>query len=197
MRMRPGFSVTIFQDKFLRALSGVDFTGINVSLGIHGDRIDPVELPCHAAVVADGACQSALFAVMDPDLVVRAVCEEHILLLCVMREGEIVDRSAHAKGGAAGAATFRAARGSRRVHEETGNKLSFLCKHLNSVAAPLTNIDEAVIRDVDAVERGGKLLLIRGRTRFPVIGRRGIIVDLAQGYSVTAPAALVHASIHV
>src|ERR1700722_5402665 len=134
---------------------------------------------------------------MDPDFVIRAVGEQHVLLLRVVRKGEVVDSSAHAKCCAAGAATFRTARGSRRVHEETGNKLSLLGKDLNPVAAPLANIDQPVIRNVDAVKRWSKLLLIWRRTRFPVISRRGIVVDLTQGYSVAAPPALECAIIHV
>src|SRR4029077_3208812 len=121
---------------------------------------------------------------MDPDFVVRAISKKQILLLCVMREGEIVDGSAHAKGCAAGAATLGTTRRCRGVHEKTGNKFSLLRKYLNSVTATLANIDEPVIRNVNAVQRGSKLLLIGRRTRFPVIGRGGIIVDLAQRYAV-------------
>jgi hypothetical protein len=53
VRMRPGLSVAIFQDKFLSPFPGIYFTGVDVPLGIHGDRIDPMELPRHPAVVAD------------------------------------------------------------------------------------------------------------------------------------------------
>src|SRR6266481_2491979 len=83
------------------------------------------------------------------------------------------------------------------MHEETGNKFSLLGKYLNSVAATLADIDESVIRDVNAVERGGKLFLVGRRPRFPVIGRRRIVVDLAQGDAVAAPSALEGAAIHV
>src|SRR6266581_1407776 len=79
VRVRPGLSISILQDKFLRPFPGIHFAGIDVSLGIHGDRIDPMELSRHAAIVADRACQCALFTVMDPDFVVRAVCKQHIL----------------------------------------------------------------------------------------------------------------------
>src|SRR6266849_4412474 len=156
-----------------------------------------MELPRHTAVVADRARQRTLLAVMDPDFVVRAVCKQHILLLRVMRKSEIVDGSAHAKCCAAGAATFWTASRRRGVHEETGYELPLLGKYLNSVSATLANVDESVQRDVDAVERGSELLLIRRRTRFPVIGRRGIVVDLAQGYAVATPAALECAAFHV
>ncbi len=55
VRMRPGLSISILQDKFLRPFSGIHLTGVDVSLGVHGDRIDPMELARHAAVVADRA----------------------------------------------------------------------------------------------------------------------------------------------
>src|SRR5271169_6083112 len=134
---------------------------------------------------------------MDPDLVVGAVCNQQVLLLRVMGKGEIVNRSAHAKGCTAGAATFGTASRRRGVHEEAGNKFALLGKYLNSVVSALADIDESVIRNVDAVERGRKLLLIGRRSRFPVIGRSRIVVDLAQGYAVAAPAALERAAVHV
>src|SRR4029077_898764 len=101
---------------------------------------------------------------MDPDLVVRPIRDQEVLLLRVMREGEIVNGSAHAKGCAAWAATLGPARRSRGMHEETGNKFSLLRKHLNPVAASLANIDESVVGDVNAVEGGSKLFLVRRRT---------------------------------
>src|SRR5713226_1041955 len=134
---------------------------------------------------------------MDPDFVVRAVGKQQILLLRVMRKSEIVDGSAHAKCCAAGAATFWTASRRRGVHEETGYELALLGKYLNSVAATLADVDESVHCDVDAMERGRELLLIRRRTRFPVIGRRGIVVNLAQRYAVATPAALECAALHV
>ena len=79
--MRPGSSVSIGQNEFLNAFAGIHFTRIEVSVRVHGDRVDPVELPRHAAVVADRAHHSAVFAVMNPDLVVGAVCDQHVLLL--------------------------------------------------------------------------------------------------------------------
>src|ERR1700674_4247649 len=134
---------------------------------------------------------------MDPNLVVRAVSDQHVLLLRVMRKSEVVDGSAHAKCCAAGTTTLRTARRRRRVHEETTYELTLFVKYLNSVVTTLADIHEPVRRDVDAVQRGRELLLIRRRTRFPVIGRRRVIVDLAQGDAVAAPATLERAAIHV
>src|SRR3981189_1267086 len=134
---------------------------------------------------------------MDPDLVVRAVCYQQILLLRVMRKSEIVDGSAHTKCRAAGTTTLWTARRCRGMHEETAYEFSFLGKYLNSVAATLADIDESIGRDVDAMKRGRELLLIRRRTRFPVVGRRRIIVDLAQRNAVPAPATLECTTFHV
>src|SRR5580692_5083202 len=114
-----------------------------------------------------------------------------------MRKREIVDRSTHSVDRAAGTAAFLPASRGRGVHEETGDELSLLCKHLNSVAATLADVNQVVHRDMHAVERGSKLLLIRRRTRFPVIGRRRIIVDLAQRYAVSSPATLEGPGVHV
>src|ERR1700732_2122481 len=107
-----------------------------------------------------------------------------------MRECEIVDRSTHSVDRAAGPAAFLTASWGRRVHEETGYELSLLRKYLNSVAATLADVNQIVHRDMHAVERRSKLLLIRRRTRFPVIGRRRVIVDLAQRDAVSSPATL-------
>src|ERR1700681_647754 len=134
---------------------------------------------------------------MDPDLVVRAICKQNVLLLRVMGKSEVVDGSAHAKCCAAGTTTLGTARRRRGMHEETGYELALLGEHLDAVAATLADIDEPVHCDVDAVERGRELLLIRRRTRFPVIRRSRVIVDLAQGYAVAAPAALECAAVHV
>src|ERR1700676_1071713 len=134
---------------------------------------------------------------MNPDLVVRAVRDQNVFLLRVMRKGEIVNGSAHAECCAAGTTTFWATGRRRRMHEETGHKLALLCEYLNSVAATLADVDEPVLRYVDAVERGRELLLIRRWSRFPVIGRRGVVVDFAQGYAVAAPAALERTAVHV
>src|SRR6266851_8900259 len=117
---------------------------------------------------------------MDPNLVVGTVGKQQVLLLCVMRKSEIVDGSAHAKGCAAGAATLWTASRRRGVHEETGNEFAFLGKYLNSVVATFADIDEPVIRDVDAVKRGRKLLLVGRRARFPVVRRGRVIVDFTQ-----------------
>src|SRR5579863_9383363 len=134
---------------------------------------------------------------MNPNLVVCAVGEEQVLLLRVMGKGEIVNCSAHAKGRAAGTAALGAARRGRGVHEEAGNKFSFFGEDLNSVASTLADVDEPVIRNVDAMQRGRKLFLIRRRSRFPVIRRGGVIVDLAEGNAVSAPAPLEGAAVHV
>src|ERR1700680_2776321 len=114
-----------------------------------------------------------------------------------MRERKIVDSSAHSVGRAAGPPAFWAARRGRGVYEKTGYELSLLRKNLNSVAATLTDVDQAVHRDMHAVERGRKLLLIRRWTRFPVIGRCRIIVDLTQWDPVPPPATLESSRVHV
>src|SRR5215467_1857432 len=108
--MESSLSVSVRQHKLLSALTGIHFAGIDVSLGVHGNRVDPMELASHAAIIANGPDDVALFSVMDPDLVVRAVCNQHVLLIRVMRERKIIDRPAHAVEEAARSAAFRSAR---------------------------------------------------------------------------------------
>src|SRR5438876_4456374 len=95
------------------------------------------------------------------------------------------------------AAALGTARRRGRVHEELADKLSLLRKDLNPVRAPLTDIDETVHRDMDAMQRGGKLLLIGRRAHFPVVRGRGVIADLAERLAVAAPAALECRVVHV
>src|SRR5580700_4509875 len=41
-----------------------------------------------------------------------------------------------------------------------------------------------------AVQRGSKLLLVRRRSRLPVVGRSGVVIDFAQRDAVPTPASL-------
>jgi hypothetical protein len=54
---RPGRGVwlpaRVGQDEFLNALAVLHFAGVNVSFGIGGDRVDPMQLAGVAAVAAE------------------------------------------------------------------------------------------------------------------------------------------------
>src|SRR5258708_5602281 len=142
VRTWPGFPITVRQNELLNAFAGIHFAGIDIPARIHGDRIDPMELPRHTAVVADGARDRAGHAVVDPDLVIGAVDDEHVLLLRVMGKREVVNGSAHAEHQAAGSPALRPAGGRRGMHEEAADELSLLGEDLHAIAAALADVDQ-------------------------------------------------------
>src|ERR1700751_2972096 len=118
-----------------------------------------MKVASHATIVAYGSSQCTGLPVLDPDLVVRAICDQHILPVCVMRKCEIVNASAHSKL----ASAFGASRWRRRMHKEAGHEFARFGEYLNPVAAAFADVNEAIGRDVNAMERGRELLLIRRR----------------------------------
>ncbi len=82
------------------------------------------------------------------------------------------------------------------MNPELLHELPLLGEHLNPVAAALADVNEPIAREVDAVQRGRELRLIRRRPR-DVIRRCGVIVDLAQRDAFASPSALECAGIHV
>jgi len=111
-----------------------------------------MELSGHASVIADRANRNAILAIDDPDLIVRGVRNENVLLFWRRREGEIQDRSAGAEFQATRAAAFRAAGRRRGMDEKFLHELALFRKNLNSVAAAFADVDQTVVRDVDAVQ---------------------------------------------
>ena len=110
----------IGQDEFLNPLAVFDFAGIQVAFRIHRDRINPVELAGVSAIAAERARQRAFLAVENPDHIIGAVGGEQILLLRVVREGEVVDGSARRVLHAPDAAAVGTAGLRRGMDEETG-----------------------------------------------------------------------------
>lgn len=92
--MRSFLAVSIDQNEFLNSFTGTDFAGIQVPHRIHRDRVNDVELPGHRAVVAYRADGSARHPIVNPNLVVIPIRNQHILLFGVVREGDIVGVSA-------------------------------------------------------------------------------------------------------
>ena len=68
----------------MNPLAGIYFAGVQISLGIDCDRIDPMKVAGHPTVVADGPSQCAGLSVLDPDLVIGAVGNENVLAVCVV-----------------------------------------------------------------------------------------------------------------
>ena len=122
-RVGPHFSVAIRKNEFLNPFSRIHLSRIEVSFRIHGDRVDPVELAGHAAVIADGSLQLSGHAIVNPNLVICAVGDHHILAVGIVRKGQIVSRSAHAVHGRARAAAFHSPRRRGRMDEKAGHKL--------------------------------------------------------------------------
>src|SRR6266566_10125571 len=148
------------------------------------------------AVAAKRSCQGAIGAIEDPQHVVRAIGNEKIFLLRIRRKREVIHGPAGRIGHAPDSSTMRAARLCRGVDPELLYKLTLLGEDLNPIAAPLADVDETVVRGMRTVQGRRELLLIRGRTGY-VIGRRGIIVNLAQREAVASPSALESACVHI
>src|SRR5260370_38452916 len=77
VRTGPLGLVAIHQHEFLHSLPRIHFAGIEISDGIDGDGVDPVEIAGHAAVVADGGGKFAVLAVWNPGLIVGPAGSHH------------------------------------------------------------------------------------------------------------------------
>src|SRR5882672_10623636 len=144
MAMWLGLPVLLRGDKLLNPFAVFHFTGVDVSLGVHGDRIDPMELSRITAVASKGARQSAVVTIEDPDHIVCAVRNQDVLLLRVRREGQIVDRSTRGIGRAPDAPAVRTAGLRRWMNPELFYKFALFREDLDSVAAALADVDESI-----------------------------------------------------
>ena len=70
-------------------------------------------------------------------------------------------------------------------------------KNLDPVLSPFTDIDQAVIRDLNEMHIRYELGFFRWSAAIPVVGWDRIIRDLAQGHTVATPATLVVTCVHV
>src|SRR5215510_163204 len=80
--------------ELLHAFAGLDLAGVDVSLRVGGDTVDEVKLPSHPSVVPNRADGHAGLPVDDPDLVIRAVGNEHEVLLRTRGECQVEYRAA-------------------------------------------------------------------------------------------------------
>ena len=83
------------------------------------------------AVPAERAHRRAILTVQNPNHVVGAVSNQQILLLRILRKGQIVDRSAGTVFRIEGATTVGTARLCRGVYEVAGYELALFGKYLN------------------------------------------------------------------
>src|SRR5437867_3258091 len=78
----------VLQGKLLYALPRVNFAGIQLSTGIHGSLMDPVELPCVASTMTERPHDSAVITLQNPDYLIASVSNEQVLLLGIMGEAK-------------------------------------------------------------------------------------------------------------
>ena len=120
-----------------------------------------MELSRVAAVAAERSGERAVAAVVDPHHVVRAVGDEHVPLLRIAGEREMIHSAARRRRRAPDAAAVRPARLRGRMHEPLPDELPLLGEHLHAIAAALAHIDETVAREMNAVQRRCELHLVR------------------------------------
>jgi hypothetical protein len=95
-----------------------------------------MELPCIAARVAYRADGGAIASKQNPDDVVLPIGDQQVFLGGIVREGDIVVGT-HANG--------------IWVHEEFLHELAVLGKNLDSVVGSIAHVNEAVMRNMDAM----------------------------------------------
>ena len=156
--------------EFLQPHSCVNFSGIDVALGIHGEAVHRGEVSGESAAAA-GLCQHFARAPQErPDVLVLAVGVEEVRLLSVGGQSCVV-RGAVAEGVA--------------VSEEFADESPVLLEHLNPVVQAVADVDEAIARHCHTVNRRAELL----SERCVGVVRTGI--DVVRHVAVGAPVALV------
>jgi len=169
-------SFLMLQDKFLNAFAGVDFSGIEIALGVGHDLMHPVKLAGVAAVVPGLADYGAVIAPQSPDDVVLAVRDKKKLLILVRGKRELPDRPY-----------------AQRLwpHEKLLHKLALLGEDLNTVIHAVANVNKPISRDMDAMN-GIAELLVRWRGWIVSAG-----IGIIRGIAVGAPQALECALVRV
>ena len=82
-----------FVDKLLHALPAIGLGGEDVALRIGGDAVHGVEFAGLPAAFAEARQDFERFALQDVDLFVRAIGQIDVLLLRILREGDVPHRS--------------------------------------------------------------------------------------------------------
>src|SRR5262245_44123264 len=158
-----------FVDELLHALTLVGLGRVDVALGVRSKAVHAVEL---ARLTSAGAEGSDLFQRLthdDAHARVLAVCHQDEALLRILGEHDVPGRS----------------RPERVAGEEPFlDELAFRGEDLQTIVLPVADIDEAVVRTLDAVHRIAELL--RGR-RLGIVRAKGGVVRLV---AVGAPIAL-------
>src|SRR5947208_3241109 len=95
------------------------------------------------ALAADGADFFAIFTIQNPDSSVKSVGDVQEFLFWIAREHRRPDRSLTQRLG---------------MNEELFYKLAVLLKDLNPIAGSVANVNQTIIREVDACHHAAELL---------------------------------------
>ena len=121
---------------------------------------------------ADFAGDGPVVAVHDPDDIVHDVGDEYVFLLSVGREIDGANRTAL----------------ERVVGDEIFfDELALFREYLDAVAAAIADVDQAIVRNLDAMN--GVAEIFRRRP-VRVVGRGRVVVELIDCDAVSAPGAL-------
>src|SRR5262245_19185815 len=158
-----------FVDELLHALTLVGLGRVDVALGVRSKAVHAVEL---ARLTSTGAEGSDLFQRLthdDAHARVLAICHQDEALVRILSEHDVPGRCRPKR--VAGEKPF--------LHE-----LAFRGEDLQAIVLPVADVDQAVIRALDAVHRVAELLL--GRR----LGIVRILLGVIRLVAVSAPVAL-------
>ena len=87
--LRATWHYLIESPELLYSLTGVDFCGVEITLGVGCDIVDCVKLSCPATRSSDASFNRMGSAIDDPYLIVYAVDHINVSLIVVMRECDV------------------------------------------------------------------------------------------------------------
>src|SRR5215472_4610451 len=137
---------SLYRHKFLNPFTGRHLARVYVSMGVRRRDVQRVELAGQMTGMSKPAGHGPVVPIQNPYDAVHHIRDVKVLLLRVRRE---IYRSRGIVAAVVG-------------HKKFLQIFPLLCKHLNSVAAPVAHVDEPVVRNVHAVNWLAKLF--RGRS---------------------------------
>ena len=170
---------TVGRHEPLHALAGEDLTRVDGALRIDGDHVKPVKLAAaitHAAHLTDDL---AVLAVQEPDVIVREIRDEQVLLLLVGRERDATGGTPHAR---------------HRREDELLQELAFLRRDVDAVRVAIRGVHEAVVGKVQR-QVTAELLRHRSARRVRAVGVIG--GDLRQLVTIRTPTPFERKRVHV
>ena len=157
------------RNKFLDALGGVHLTRVDIAARINSDLMDPVELTRVSPIAAKSSKDLARFTVDEANKVVFSIRIDQESLFHIGRKSNRPNRAVTPCGG---------------IKDELLHEIAIPIENLNAIVGAITDVNETVVGNNDAVDRTVKdrtlfvrrLLSIRagrvgGRRRDRWIGR--------------------------